>query len=95
MSHRVHKAAPGTLRWHVLNEDGDFVRRCSTKREAALIVAVLDGDASKAPVLYRLWVRNAERKNLSNPVVAAILSAQLLGLKPAQVNADPSTGEPL
>lgn len=87
-----------TLKWHVLkSESGKLVRRCHTKRQAQLVAAVLDGDISAAPALYREDLKHNLRRVSSreDALRGAMLSASIMGLGPKEVKVDPTTGEPL
>lgn len=92
--------APCTIRkdgskWHV-ERDGQFIRRCDTKRQACLIAALFAGNASAAVDGYRLEIERASRKiDRSNALRAAQYWAVSLGLSPGHVRADADTGEPL
>ena len=94
--HTVKRTDSSTLRWHVMRGD-KFIQRCHTKRQAALLAAVLDGDMRFAPDLYRETLKHSLRSSPTREEAlrSAVFSMAVLGLGSSEVRADPETGEPL
>jgi hypothetical protein len=92
----LERASSGPLRWRLVNGDGRMWRRYATRREAVGVLAIFDGDLSRAPAAYRDVLTRARRKfNGRDAVRYAVMWAQDLNLGPGIVRADPDTGEPL
>jgi hypothetical protein len=85
------------LPWRVVDDGGRMLRRYSTRQAAAFHVAMLGGDLSGAPEWYRLAFAYARRRGFDDATAARVAmgDAQLIGLLPSQVKADPATGAPL
>ncbi len=76
----------------IVERDGTFLRRVTTKRLAVLTGLLLDGDISVAPAWYRATLDAAKREHRDHrhALSSAKLSAYVIGLGPADVRADPA-----
>ena len=97
----IEKLTSGSIRWWVVRLSDTWpnrtnVRGSKTKKEAKLIIRMLEGDRGAVKEWYRLNVKQGLKEfgNEKDAWRSAVLGAVSFGLNPDQVCADPDTGEP-
>ncbi|MHC5062152.1 MAG: hypothetical protein ACYTFK_13895 [Planctomycetota bacterium] len=98
---QIEKKEYGSYRWCVVKHAEEWpyrvlIRKCRTKKIAALVKRIFDGDASAVPEWYRLKVNYAlkEFSTEKEAYRSAVLSAHTMGLTPIMCKADHETGIP-
>lgn len=98
----IEKHDSGSVRWWVVRLSDEWpnrttVRGSKTKKEAKLVVRIMEGDSSAPKEWYKLQVKRGLKEfgNEREAWRSAVLGAVSFGLNPGQVCADSETGKPL